>query len=146
MKKIKLYLHSHFDFFKECFVEGWSLIEDGAYREDFFILPDGFYIDLVDGDPAIIEREDGGDMIRDIITLNGRPYIATAGYNLALEMTTEKEPAQEITEIREKLEMKKVEFAAELGIPIRTLEDWESGNRVPPVYLVKLIKFWAENK
>lgn len=37
-------------------------------------------------------------------------------------------------------------FAKELNIPYRSIENWESGQRVPPEYVVELIEYKLENK
>lgn len=36
-------------------------------------------------------------------------------------------------------------FSATLGIPRRTLEDWESGRRRPPEYVLSLISFFIDH-
>ena len=45
-----------------------------------------------------------------------------------------------IKEIRKKTEMTQQEFASYLGIPLRTLQNWEQGTRNPPKYLIKMIE------
>ncbi|HEM6089758.1 TPA: hypothetical protein U2B88_001822 [Streptococcus suis] len=35
----------------------------------------------------------------------------------------------------------RAEFARKFDIPVRTLEDWDSGKRVPPIYVKKLIGY-----
>lgn len=37
-------------------------------------------------------------------------------------------------------------FAELLGIPKRSIENWESGVSKPPEYLVRLIRFYLENQ
>ena len=37
--------------------------------------------------------------------------------------------------------MSRVEFGRNYGIPIRTLEDWDAGKRMPPNYVVALIAY-----
>ena len=37
--------------------------------------------------------------------------------------------------------MKQGEFAKYFGIPLRTLQNWESGVRLPPEYLISLIEY-----
>lgn len=37
--------------------------------------------------------------------------------------------------------MKQGEFAKYFGIPLRTLQNWESGVRRPPEYLISLIEY-----
>lgn len=52
----------------------------------------------------------------------------------------------DIKDIRNKCKMTQSEFADELQIPKRCIENWEQGIREPPIYLVKLIKFYVDNK
>lgn len=37
------------------------------------------------------------------------------------------------------------QLSEELGIPLRTIEDWEAGRRKPPEYLAELIREHYEN-
>ena len=46
-----------------------------------------------------------------------------------------------ILEIRKACSMTQKTFSETLGIPKRTIENWESGQRVPPNYIVELIEF-----
>jgi DNA-binding transcriptional regulator YiaG len=46
-----------------------------------------------------------------------------------------------IKELREKSKMTQKAFSDYFGIPKRTIEDWESGRRKPPQYLVDLIEY-----
>ena len=52
--------------------------------------------------------------------------------------------AERIKAIRQKTGMTQAEFAAEFEIPRRTLENWESGSRTPPPYLIKLLSIAGE--
>ena len=52
----------------------------------------------------------------------------------------------DIKEIRKKTGMSQREFAEWLGIPIRTLENWESGNRAAPSYVIELIRYKVETE
>ena len=45
----------------------------------------------------------------------------------------------DVKEIREALKMSRPQFSEWSGIPVRTLENWESGVRVPPAYVVDLL-------
>lgn len=47
--------------------------------------------------------------------------------------------------MRARLGVTQKEFAEMLGIPIRTVEAWSVGRRVPPDWLVELIEFAVEN-
>lgn len=46
-----------------------------------------------------------------------------------------------IKEIRSACSMTQKAFSEFLGIPKRSIENWESGERNPPEYLVKLIEY-----
>lgn len=50
-----------------------------------------------------------------------------------------------IKELRQQTGMTQKAFAAYFEIPVRTVEDWETGRRKPPEYLVKLMVFKWEN-
>ena len=49
--------------------------------------------------------------------------------------------AEKITELRESVSENRYEFSKHLGIPVRTLEDWEAGRRTPPEYIPRLIEY-----
>ena len=46
--------------------------------------------------------------------------------------------------IREDLEMNRTEFSQYMGIPLRTLEEWEAGRRQMPDYVFRLIAYYAK--
>lgn len=46
-----------------------------------------------------------------------------------------------IKELRESVNMTRREFSEHIGIPVRTLEDWEAARRTPPEYIPKLIAY-----
>ena len=46
-----------------------------------------------------------------------------------------------IKEIRAACDMTQKDFAEKLGIPKRTIEEWEYGRRKPPKYIAPLIQF-----
>lgn len=37
-------------------------------------------------------------------------------------------------------------FSTYLGIPLRTIEDWDTGKRTPPPYIVSLIQYKLTNE
>lgn len=47
-----------------------------------------------------------------------------------------------LTLLRKQFEMNRREFSEYLGIPIRTLEDWEAGRRKMPEYLFRLMVYY----
>lgn len=51
-----------------------------------------------------------------------------------------------IKEIRSKANMTQKEFAEYFNIPYRTIQNWETGHRNPPEYVVELIKYKAEKE
>lgn len=51
------------------------------------------------------------------------------------------ESGRKIRELRESINMSRKEFSNHIGIPIRTLEDWEAGRRTPPEYVPRLISY-----
>lgn len=46
-----------------------------------------------------------------------------------------------IKSLREKSNMTRKQFCDYFGLPYRTLQDWELGNRQCPEYLIKLIEY-----
>lgn len=49
--------------------------------------------------------------------------------------------AELIKNLREETGLNRTAFAQHLGIPIRTVEDWEAGRRTPPEYIPRLISY-----
>lgn len=45
-----------------------------------------------------------------------------------------------ISEMRKYLGMSRADFSRSYNIPIRTLEDWESGKRKAPEYVTRLLE------
>lgn len=45
-----------------------------------------------------------------------------------------------IKEMRLLLQVSRTEFSRQYQIPLRTLEDWESGKRNPPNYVLELLE------
>ena len=46
-----------------------------------------------------------------------------------------------ITELRKSVGENRKQFSEHIGIPVRTLEDWEAGKRTPPEYVPRLIAY-----
>ena len=46
-----------------------------------------------------------------------------------------------LKQMRKETGMSQVKYAEYMGIPRRTIEDWESGKHVPPEYVVRLIAY-----
>lgn len=51
------------------------------------------------------------------------------------------ETADKIRELREQTGMTRKDFAVHMGIPLRTMEDWEAGRRRPPEYIPRLMSY-----
>lgn len=49
--------------------------------------------------------------------------------------------AERIKELREQTGLTQKAFSEHLGIPLRTIEDWEAGRRTPPDYIPRLIEY-----
>lgn len=48
-----------------------------------------------------------------------------------------------LKKIREDLGMNRTEFSQYMGIPLRTLEEWEAGRRMMPDYVFRLIAYYT---
>ena len=51
------------------------------------------------------------------------------------------ESADKIRRLREQTGMTRKDFSIHIGIPLRTIEDWEAGRRRPPEYIPRLIGY-----
>ena len=51
------------------------------------------------------------------------------------------EIGKELLELRKRTGMNRREFAEYFGIPYRTVQDWELGNRIMPDYLLRLMAY-----
>ena len=51
------------------------------------------------------------------------------------------ESAEKIRTLREKTWLSRKYFSIHIGIPLRTVEDWEAGRRRPPEYVPRLIEY-----
>lgn len=49
--------------------------------------------------------------------------------------------ADKIRRLREQTGMTRKDFSTHIGIPLRTIEDWEAGRRRPPEYIPRLIEY-----
>lgn len=48
---------------------------------------------------------------------------------------------EQLKKMRAETGMSQVKFAEYMGIPRRTIEEWERGSRKPPEYVVRLIAY-----
>lgn len=51
------------------------------------------------------------------------------------------EIAEKIKRLREQTGLSRKDFSTHVGIPLRTIEDWEAGRRKPPEYIPRLIAY-----
>lgn len=51
-----------------------------------------------------------------------------------------------IKDLRLRTNLSQTKFAVAVGIPVRTIQKWEQGDRVPPDYVVKLIEYFLKNE
>lgn len=51
-----------------------------------------------------------------------------------------------LKEIREILDVNRTEFSRYMGIPLRTLEEWEAGRRQMPEYVLRLIAYCVKTQ
>lgn len=49
-----------------------------------------------------------------------------------------------LKKIREELGMNRTEFSHYIGIPLRTLEEWEAGRRQTPDYVLRLMAYYIK--
>ena len=54
------------------------------------------------------------------------------------------EAATMIRSLRESTGENRIQFAEHVGIPVRTIDDWENGRRVPPDYIPRMIAYQLE--
>lgn len=52
----------------------------------------------------------------------------------------------DIKEIRNRTGTTQKNFAEMVGIPFRTISEWESGRRQPKEYLIRLLDFYVDKK
>lgn len=155
--KVKLYLFETYDYYKCRYIKRWELTEredETADREAWYLLPDEYTIgEDVTGRQCIYDvrgkkpgDEIGGDCSCEIITERGTPRICGKYGIYTPQRTTEGDEAEEVRKIREQTGMELSEFADAVSIPARTLDNWETGRRKPPFYVIQLLKFWADHK
>ena len=49
-------------------------------------------------------------------------------------------------EVRDILDVNRTEFSRYMGIPLRTLEEWEAGRRKMPDYVLRLIAYYVKTQ
>ena len=51
-----------------------------------------------------------------------------------------------LKKIRNDLKMNRTEFSQYIGIPLRTLEEWEAGRRQMPDYVLRLMAYYTKTQ
>lgn len=51
-----------------------------------------------------------------------------------------------LKEVRDILDVNRTEFSRYMGIPLRTLEEWEAGRRKMPDYVLRLIVYYVKTQ
>ena len=54
-----------------------------------------------------------------------------------------KTPQEQIRYIRESTGLSRIDFCKKYGIPLRTMEEWESGRRTPPEYIPRMLYYYV---
>jgi DNA-binding transcriptional regulator YiaG len=54
------------------------------------------------------------------------------------------EQVEKLKQIRCEAGMNRTEFSSYIGIPLRTLEEWEAGRRKMPEYVLRLIAYYTK--
>ena len=81
-------------------------------------------------------------------------YVAERGWQEWMEEYEPQEIADILTKIytlannplKDTRSVSRAEFARQYNIPVRTLQDWDLGNRTPPIYVKMLIDFAQFNQ
>lgn len=91
---------------------------------------------------------DGGEKIKPLSEEEARQWcedrLDADEYEAIWGEPEEIAPTDSLSDIRAKVGMTQESFAAWVGIPYRTYQNWENGTRVPPAYVVKLIAHYAQ--
>ena len=54
-----------------------------------------------------------------------------------------KTPQEQIRSIRESTGLSRIAFCKKYDIPLRTMEEWESGRRTPPEYIPRMLYYYV---
>ena len=148
MQKIKLHMLEKYNYFENIFLQGWSLDDEGSHEKEsaWFELPDGFEIAAgKDGLKRVYDLRTGESIPCELLTDRGVPRLVSCSGCTTLRRTVEDTEAAELRKIREKAGLNRSEFSDATSIPLRTLEDWESGKRKPPFYVIRLLEFFVDH-
>lgn len=148
MQKIKLHMLEKHNYFENIFLQSWSLDDEGSHEKEtaWFELPDGFEIAAgKDGIKRVYDLRNGESIPCELLTDRGVPRLVSCSGCTTLRRTVEDTEAAELRKIREKAGLNRSEFSDATSIPLRTLEDWESGKRKPPFYVIRLLEFFVDH-
>ena len=148
MQKIKLHMLEKYNYFENIFLQSWSLDDEGSHEKEtaWFELPDGFEIAAgKDGIKRVYDLRNGESITCEQLTDRGVQRLVSCSGCTTLRRTVEDTEAAELRKIREKAGLNRSEFSDATSIPLRTLEDWESGKRKPPFYVIRLLEFFVDH-
>ena len=148
MQKIKLHMLEKYNYFENIFLQSWSLDDEGSHEKEtaWFELPDGFELAAgKDGIKRVYDLRNGESIPCELLTDRGVPQLVSCSGCTTLRRTVEDTEAAELRKIREKAGLNRSEFSDATSIPLRTLEDWESGKRKPPFYVIRLLEFFVDH-
>ncbi len=55
------------------------------------------------------------------------------------------ETSETVKEIRSRTGLNRKEFCQKFGIPLRTMEEWETGKRIPPEYIPRMLAYYTRS-
>ena len=55
------------------------------------------------------------------------------------------ETSETVKEIRSRTGLNRKEFCQKFGIPLRTMEEWETGRRIPPEYIPRMLAYYTRS-
>lgn len=73
-------------------------------------------------------------------------YAGTGDFAMNDRKEELKDQINELKRIRKLADMNRTQFSEYMGIPRRTLEEWEGGRRQMPDYVLRLIAYYVEMK
>ena len=55
------------------------------------------------------------------------------------------ETSETVKDIRSRTGLNRKEFCQKFGIPLRTMEEWETGRRIPPEYIPRMLAYYTRS-
>lgn len=90
-----------------------------------------------------------GETIEPITDDSARKWVekhcSAETYEQLFDVAGETDGSADIKALRQSTGLTQAAFAEKYEIPKRTLENWEAGSRVPPEYVIKLLRYRIEH-